>query len=147
MRFLATIMGKEEEMPNRTLCDTLQEMRDLLAHFVIIFQPPETEEISDANILIRQSHTALHHHILGLIEEAQSHGNRMESALYDQHEILQGAKTRKKLKAVRRKLLNEIIDLELDIEALREEKKKKLAKGLTKKKKTGTIKSKKKGGK
>jgi predicted RNase H-like nuclease (RuvC/YqgF family) len=46
-------------MPNRTLCSVLEEMRKAY----------ETRNFS---------------HLLGLIEEAQSLANRMESALWDQ---------------------------------------------------------------
>lgn len=49
-------------MPNRTLCAVLEEMRS--AH--------DTRNFS---------------YLLGLIEEAQSIGNRMESALYDQSDL------------------------------------------------------------
>lgn len=145
MGILTALMGGAD-MPNRTLCDTLQEMRELIGHLTEIYEPVVPAEQPDAALLYHKSFNALKHTILGLLEEAQTCGNRMESALYDTHEVLHGIKTKQKLKAARRKLLHEIIDIELDIEQLREEKKKKLAKGLTKKKKTGTIKSKKKGG-
>lgn len=49
-------------MPNRTLCDVLEEMRKCY----------ETRNFSG---------------ILGLVEEAQSMGNKMEAALYDKNDI------------------------------------------------------------
>lgn len=49
-------------MPNRTICNVLEEMR----------QCHETRNFS---------------YLLGLIEEAQSMANRMEAALYDQSDL------------------------------------------------------------
>lgn len=70
-------------MPNRTLCGVLEEMRT--AH--------ETHNYS---------------YLLGLIEEAQSMGNRMESGLYDKgdHESL--LKSIKQLEARRDVLRDEV---------------------------------------
>ena len=59
--------------PNRTLCDTLEEMRTC---------------IKTLNFALLAS----------LIEEAQCYGNRMESALYDQKDFEYGEKEYKKLK-------------------------------------------------
>ena len=60
-------------VPNRTLCGVLEEMRK--AH--------ETRNFS---------------YLLGLIEEAQTMGNRMEAALWDQSDIKDYRKEAKKLK-------------------------------------------------
>lgn len=49
-------------MPNRTICDTLEAMRK--CH--------ETRNFS---------------YLMGLIEEAQNHANRMEAALWDQRDL------------------------------------------------------------
>ena len=59
-------------MPNRTLCDVLKEMRKI----------HETRNFS---------------YLLGLIEEAQTMGNRMEAVLNDIHDIDYLRKTRKRL--------------------------------------------------
>ena len=60
-------------MLNRTLCDVLSEMRTCT----------ETQNYS---------------YLLGLIEEAQTMGNRMERAIWDQHDIERLRKEHKKLK-------------------------------------------------
>ena len=65
-------------MPNRLLCDVLQEMRECV----------KTLNFS---------------YLLGLVEEAQTIGNRMESKLYDVkdlerlHEEIRDLKKKKKL--------------------------------------------------
>ena len=59
-------------IPNRTVCDVLEEMRK--AH--------ETNNYS---------------YLLGLIEEVQSMANRMESALYDKSDIKYARKRIKEL--------------------------------------------------
>lgn len=61
-------------MPNRTLCNVLQEMRTCC----------KTKNFS---------------YLEGLIEEAQTLANRMEAALWDQKEFLRTQKKHKKLKA------------------------------------------------
>ena len=58
---------------NRTLCDVLNEMR-------------------------KACKTANYSYLPGLIEEAQSMGNRMEAALFDQKDIQSAHKYLKKLK-------------------------------------------------
>jgi hypothetical protein len=58
--------------PNRTLCDVLREMRSTY----------ETRNFSS---------------LLGLIEEAQSMGNRMEAALSDKRDIRHYTEERSKL--------------------------------------------------
>ena len=59
--------------PNRTLCDVLEEMRKCY----------ETRNFSP---------------IMGLIEEAQSMGNRMETALHDKKDVINWREERSKLK-------------------------------------------------
>lgn len=59
-------------MPNRTLCDVLEEMRKC----------NETRNFSG---------------LLGLVEEAQGMGNRMEAALYDKNDIETYREERSKL--------------------------------------------------
>lgn len=76
-------------MPNRTLCDILDEMR----------KSCETLNFS---------------YIKGLIEEAQSAGNRMESALYDQSDLDYARREHKKLK-------QEMNDMKQKIDAYRVE--------------------------
>lgn len=71
-------------MPNRTLCSVLEEMRK--CHETRNFAP-----------------------LLGLIEEAQSMGNRMEAALYDKSDVRDYREERSKLRK--------------EVEALRKEKK------------------------
>ena len=70
-------------MPNRTICSILEEMRKAY----------ESRNFS---------------YIIGLIEEVQSAANRMEAALWDQHDIKR-LETKKK-------------DLKEEIKKLREEK-------------------------
>ena len=71
-------------MPNRTLCGVLDEMRK--AH--------KTRNYS---------------YMLGLIEEAQSMGNRMEAGLYDKSD-LEGLEKRVKNLRKQRDVLREEID-------------------------------------
>jgi len=66
-------------MPNRTICDCLYEMR----------KAEETKNFS---------------YLLGLIEEVQSLANRMEAALWTQHDITRLEKTKKQLKEEVKKL-------------------------------------------
>lgn len=70
-------------MPNRTLCNVLEEMRKCY----------ETRNFSG---------------IMGLIEEAQSMGNRMEASLYDKHDMLAVQKKIKELKKERDELKKEL---------------------------------------
>lgn len=70
-------------MPNRTLCAVLEELRTCT----------KTMNFSYA---------------LGLIEEAQTLGNRMEAALWDQHEIKDLRAEIKKLSKERDKLKSEV---------------------------------------
>lgn len=60
-------------MPNRTLCDVLKAMRDC-------------------------HKTRNYSYLLGLVEEAQVLGNRMEAALWDQSDFKHAEKRHKKLK-------------------------------------------------
>ena len=65
-------------MPNRTLCNVLDEMR-------------------------KANKTRNYSGLLGLIEEAQSMGNRMESALYDKGDAESFADKKRRLKVQLRK--------------------------------------------
>lgn len=76
-------------MTNRTLCDVLSEMRK--AH--------ETHNYS---------------YLLGLIEEAQSMGNRMEAGLYDKHDLEGLQKSIKKLRKQRKVLRDEVDNLKVE---------------------------------
>jgi len=71
-------------MPNRTLCNVLEEMRKCY----------ETRNFSG---------------IMGLIEEAQMMGNRMEASLYDKHDMLAVQKKIKELKKERDELKKELV--------------------------------------
>lgn len=75
--------------PNRTLCDVLEEMRDCV----------KTLNFS---------------YLMGLIEEAQSMGNRMEAALQDKHDI-------KRLTEERSKLRREVQNLKDILDANKEQ--------------------------
>lgn len=77
----------EDNMPNRTLCDTLEAIRKCY----------ETRNFS---------------YLPGLVEEAQNMANRMESALYDQSDLRYAQKKLKEVKEERRKLEKEIEELE-----------------------------------
>ena len=66
-------------MPNRTLCDVLEEARKCY----------ETRNFAP---------------ILGMLEEIQSMANRMESALYDQHDLRRARMDFKELKKEIKKL-------------------------------------------
>lgn len=70
-------------MPNRTLCAVLDEMRKAY----------ETRNFS---------------YLVGLIEEAQSMGNKMEAALYDKHDYNSLKDAIKKLEKQRLALKEEI---------------------------------------
>ena len=70
-------------MPNRYLCDVLSEMRDCY----------KTRNFCSLN---------------GLIEEAQSMGNRMEAGLYDKHTYLELIKEISKLKNDRNNLKQQV---------------------------------------
>ena len=61
------------DMPNRTICDVLREMRTC-------------------------HKTRNYSYLLGLIEEAQTMANRMEEALYDQSDLKYDRKEYKELK-------------------------------------------------
>ena len=65
---------------NRTFCDTLQEMRDYI------------------NTLGKLTDNQ-RNHIMSLIEENQTYGNRMEAAIYDYKDVIRKYKTLKKLEA------------------------------------------------
>lgn len=78
---------KHEEMsmswytyPNRTLCDTLEEMRKLIKLEKATFEP------NGQNTL------------LSLVEEAQTYANRMESAMEDWSDVREGHEKKHKLK-------------------------------------------------
>ena len=68
-------------MPNRTLCNVLDEMR-------------------------KANKTRNYSSLLGLIEEAQSMGNRMESALYDKVDVVAYTDKKRQLKRQLRKAEN-----------------------------------------
>lgn len=74
-------------MPNRTLCDVLTEIRTCY----------ETRNFS---------------YLMGLIEEAQSMGNRMEAALWDQSDIKHAEKRKKALEKKVAELEKKVEDLE-----------------------------------
>ena len=74
-------------MPNRHICDVLQEMRKAYESRTYVLIP-------------------------GLIEEAQSMVNRMEAALYDKSDMRYTLKTMKKLKKEKKALQDEIELLE-----------------------------------
>jgi len=76
-------------MPNRTLCGVLEEMRE--AH--------KTRNYS---------------YLLGLIEEAQSIGNRMEANLYDKSDLESVQKRVKNLRKQRDALKDEINTLKAE---------------------------------
>jgi len=67
------------EMPNRTLCDVLEEMR-------------------------KAGKTRNYSYLDGLVEEAQTMANRMEAALWDQGDLKRMREERKELKAEIEKL-------------------------------------------
>lgn len=67
------------DFPNRTYCDTLHEMRDILKTAT-----PETWKTS-VNIL------------LSLVEECQVYGNRMEAGLEYGHDLRRLHETRREL--------------------------------------------------
>jgi len=69
-------------MPNRTLCSVLEEMRKAY----------ETRNFS---------------YLIGLIEEAQSMGNRMEAGLWDQKDFERAKEEHSKLKAKIKELKKE----------------------------------------
>ena len=80
-------MAYFDSFPNRTLCDVLEEMRKCY----------ETRNFCS---------------MLGLIEEAQSFGNRMEAGLGDKHDVKEWTKNRAELKKDIKKLKAEIEALE-----------------------------------
>lgn len=83
-------------MPNRYVCDVLKEIREAYKkrHYVLI---------------------------PGLVEEAQTMVNRMESALADYKDIGYEEKHLSRLKKDRRKLEKEISELEDKLEGLKDE--------------------------
>lgn len=87
--------------PNRTLCDALSEMRKAY----------ETRNFS---------------YLLGLIEEVQSMGNKMESALGDKKDVETFTRDRAKLKKEIKELEAQKYTLEETIADLEEEKERKL---------------------
>jgi predicted RNase H-like nuclease (RuvC/YqgF family) len=81
---------------NRTLCDTLSEMR--------------------------KCHEARHYgYLVGLIEEAQTYANRMEAALMDKHDIERMHESIKELKVEIKELRVEKHKLEEQINQLKKE--------------------------
>ena len=75
--------------PNRTYCETLEEMRNCL----------KTLNIAP---------------LAGLIEECQIYGNRMEASLWDQRDMESAEKHYKALKKKIKKLEEEYEELEED---------------------------------
>ena len=76
------ILRYEGYMPNRTLCAVLDEMRKAF----------ETRNFS---------------YLTGLIEEAQSMGNKMEAKLWDQKDFIAAKEEHEKLKAELKELKKE----------------------------------------
>lgn len=76
-------------MPNRTLCAVLEEMR----------KSYETRNFS---------------YLPGLIEEAQTMGNRIEASLWDQHDVKDLREERKELEEVIEKLKSKKKELKTD---------------------------------
>ncbi len=79
-------IDETDNMPNRTMCDALKEMRTIL------------KKTGYLNLAVSKPVLEV------LIEEVQSMGNRMEAALWTQHDI-------KKLEARKKSLAKEIKDL------------------------------------
>lgn len=77
-------------MPNRTLCSVLEEMR-------------------------KCNETRNYTYLLGLIEEAQSLGNRMEAALGDKQDVAHYSDKRHELR-------KECKELKKEVDALKKEK-------------------------
>jgi len=77
--------------PNRTLCEVLEEMRQLIKH--LNFSP-----------------------LPGLIEEAQSLGNRMEASLNDRNDAESYRLERSKLRKAVRKLEEKLNTLQGDVD-------------------------------
>jgi len=73
--------------PNRTLCDVLEEMRNAVKTMNFSYLP-------------------------GLIEEAQSLGNRMEAALGDARDIATMSKQRSELRAEIKGLVEQVKSLQ-----------------------------------
>lgn len=74
--------------PNRTLCDTLEEMRQIM-------------KLSDENTTLRT-----------LVEEAQTYANRMECAMSDWKDVREAHAKKKELKEEIAELKKELKDLE-----------------------------------
>jgi len=72
-------------MPNRTICNVLEDMR-------------------------QADRTSNYSYLRGLIEEAQTLANRMEAALWDQKDFDSAEKRHKELKAEIKKLKEEKIE-------------------------------------
>jgi uncharacterized protein YlxW (UPF0749 family) len=85
-------------MPNRTLCDVLEAMRK--CH--------ETYNFS---------------YLLGLIEEAQNMGNRMEAALHDKSDLEYSRKKEKELQKEIKKLEEKKHNLQQSVDSLKAQKK------------------------
>lgn len=79
--------------PNRTYCDTLHEMREILKY------------ISTDNLVSHKNSVNI---LNSLIEECQVYGNRMEAGLGDKYDMREAhedlKKAKLKLKAVKKKL-------------------------------------------
>lgn len=95
-------MFRLSDLPNRTLCDVIQEMRD-------------TVNVMD-EFNIKQSRSVLK----TLIEETQSLGNRMEAALADIADLPglyeKRSELRKDIKELKKELGKLTIDKALEVE-------------------------------
>lgn len=83
--------------PTRVMCDVLQEMRDYL------------KAVGKARTVKTKS---LVPHLLMCIEEIQTYGNRMESALACQHSLKKWQKMRSEMRDEMKKLKDELRELE-----------------------------------
>ena len=72
-------LKEDDDMPNRTLCDVLEEMR-------------------------KAGKTRNYSYLEGLIEETQMLANRMEAALWDQNDLKRMLNEKKELKEELKKL-------------------------------------------
>ena len=94
-------------LSNRTYCDCLIEMRDYL------------NVLQEGNQKFTNKNKW---YLICLVEELQTYGNRMESAIYDYKEILRTYRTYKKLKVAVRKKKGQLTELEDKIIAIKEKK-------------------------
>lgn len=99
--------------PNRTLCDTLEEMRKQL------------------NNMQKRDESAPLHTVRSLVDEAQTYANRMESSMEDWSDVRNGHEKKKKLKKELKEMTDKKGTLEEtinDLEAQRDKLKQAVAK-------------------